>query len=234
MVAPVRPVRCGAGPTGPPAPHGPRAATAAQPLRLFVTGDSMLESAGPMVVRKGGSKGRVDGCVDIRYSTGIVRPDYFDWAANARARMAERNPEAVVMMVGGNDCQNMAVDGRVLTAASPEWTAEYQRRTAAIMAVYANGGARRVYWVGMPIARSTKHTGCFRALDGALARAAAAQRGVSYVDIWALFAPDGRYTDTIDGRRVRNSDGIHLSVAGAELLAGRLLSLLDADWRISR
>lgn len=187
-----------------------------------------------MVVRGGSSKGRLDGCVDIRYSTGIVRPDYFDWAANARARMAERNPEAVVMMVGGNDCQNMSVNGRTLTAASTEWTAEYQRRAAAIMGSYAGGGARRVYWVGMPIARSSKHTGCFRALDGALARAAAANHGVRYVDIWALFAPDGRYTDTIDGRRVRNSDGIHLSVAGAQLLANRLLSLLDADWGITR
>jgi hypothetical protein len=32
---------------------------------------------------------------------------------------------------------------------------------------------------------------------------------------------------------VRNSDGIHLSVAGAAYLARRMLGLLNADWHLT-
>lgn len=179
----------------------------------------------------------VAGCTVPKYSTGLVRDDFFDWPAYARQLAAQRDPEAVSFMIGGNDAQNMSVGGRILAAGSAEWAAEYQRRAAAVMAAFADG-ARRVYWIGLPVARSERHTRVFQVANDAVRKAAAGVAGVRFVDTWAMFAPNGRYQDSFadeSGRvqRMRSSDGIHLSTAGAGYLARRMLAILDADWHLS-
>jgi hypothetical protein len=216
----------------------PRAITPAAPLDLLVTGDSLQESSGPQLAAYANARRHVvAGCTVPKYSTGLVRDDFFDWPAYARQLAAERDPEAVSFMIGGNDGQNMSVGGRVLQAGSAEWAAEYQRRAAAVMRAFANGH-RKVYWIGMPIARSDRLTGIYRVLNDAVRRAAASVAGVTFVDVWAMYAPDGHYQDSFADergvvRRMRSSDGIHLSTDGAGLLARRMLRLLDADWHLS-
>jgi uncharacterized protein len=106
-----------------------------------------------------------------------------------------------------------------------------------VMAAFANG-KRKVYWIGMPIARSQRHTAVFKVANDAVRKAAASVAGVQYVDIWAMFAPNGYYQDSFAdeyGRvqRMRNSDGIHLSTAGAGYLARRMLKVLNADWHLT-
>lgn len=182
-------------------------------------------------------KKTVAGCTVPKYSTGLVRDDFFDWPAYAKELSASRDPEAVSFMIGGNDAQNMSVGGRILEAGSAEWAAEYQRRAAAVMSAFARP-SRRVYWIGMPIARSERHTRVFKVANAAVQRAAASVSGVRYVDIWAMFAPNGVYQDSFAdeyGRvqRMRSSDGIHLSTAGAGYLARRMLKTLNADWHLT-
>src|SRR6266700_4181861 len=99
------------------------------------------------------------------------------------------------------------------------------------MAAFANGH-RKVYWIGMPIARSDRLTGIYRVLDDAVRKAAANVPGVQYVDIWSMFAPHGYYEDSFADetgtvRVMRGSDGIHLSTAGAAYLARRMLRILN-------
>lgn len=179
----------------------------------------------------------VAACTVPKYSTGLVRDDFFDWPAYARQLSAQRGPEAVSFMIGGNDAQNMSVGGRVLEAGSAEWAAEYERRAASVMRAFA-ATDRKVYWIGMPIARSERHTRVFQVSNAAVRRAAASVPGVQYVDIWAMFAPNGRYQDSFANEqgqveRMRSSDGIHLSTAGAAYLARRMLAVLNADWHLT-
>lgn len=215
----------------------PRTITTAAPLDLLITGDSMQESSGPQLTAYANAQRHVvAGCTVPKYSTGLVRDDFFDWPAYAQQLAAQRDPEAVSFMLGGNDGQNMSVNGRILTAGSSEWAAEYQRRAELVMRAFANGH-RKVYWVGMPIARSDRLTGIYQVLDSAVRKAAADVPGVRYVDIWAMFAPHGYYEDSFANeygtvQRMRGSDGIHLSTAGAAYLARRMLSILDADWHL--
>jgi hypothetical protein len=216
----------------------PRTVTTAAPLDLLMTGDSLQESSGPQLAAYANAKRHVvAGCTVPKYSTGLVRDDFFDWPAYARQLAAERDPEAVSFMIGGNDGQNMSLHGRVVEAGSTEWEAEYQRRAELVMRAFADGH-RKVYWIGMPIARSDRLTRIYRVLDDALRKAAANVPGVRYVDIWAMYAPHGYYQDSFadeSGRvqRMRNSDGIHLSTAGAAYLARRMLTILNADWHLT-
>ncbi len=78
----------------------PRVPTAADPLRLLVTGDSLTESLGPMIANTAPSAVRAR--TDTRYGTGLVRPDFFDWASHAQEQVAARAPEAVVVALGLN------------------------------------------------------------------------------------------------------------------------------------
>jgi hypothetical protein len=215
-----------------------RQVTPAAPLDLLITGDSLQESMGPRLAAYANAKSHmVAACTVPKYSTGLVRDDFFDWPAYARQLASQRGPEAVSFMIGGNDGQNMSVNGRVLAAGSPEWAAEYQRRAASVMRAFTAQGAK-VYWIGMPIARSERLTRIYTVQNDAVRRAAAGVAGVQFVDIWAMFAPGGRYQDSFANEygtveRMRSSDGIHLSTAGAAFLARRMLQVLNADWHLT-
>lgn len=213
---------------------GFRDASRAAPLKLFVTGDSMIEFMAPKLLKEAEGTHSLDGTYKVEYGTGLVRDDFFDWPANARKQMAAQSPEAVVIMMGGNDGQGMTLPGgRILHDGTPEWQAEYQRRATIMMGILTGGGQRHVYWVGMPIAKSARLARDYAMLDAALRAAAAAVPGVTYVDIWADFAPGGHYSDFVDGQLVRARDGIHLNRDGAARLMHKLYAILDRDWKLS-
>ena len=81
-----------------------------------------------------------------------------------------------------------------------------------------------VLWVGLPAIRGTRTTGDMSYLDE-LYRARAEKAGIVYVDIWDGFVDEnGRYAvqgPDFEGqiRRLRSSDGIHFTKAGAVKLA---------------
>ncbi len=57
-----------------------------------------------------------------------------------------------------------------------------------------------------------------------LRQVAAAHHGVvTLIDLNRLLDPDGHYTESVDGVRVRYYDGVHISIAGGEWLQPRLL-----------
>lgn len=209
-----------------------RDVSAAAPLRLFITGDSMIEFMAPKLIKDAGPV--VDGASKVEYGTGLVRDDFFDWPANIRSQLAKRDAEAVIIMMGGNDGQGFTLPGgRVLKDGTPEWGAEYQRRATIMMRLITENGKRHVYWVGMPIAKSARLAKDYELINNGLRAAAASVPGATFVDIWADFAPEGRYTDFLDGKLVRARDGVHLNRDGAALLTRKLQALLDRDWKLT-
>lgn len=237
-VAP-RASRLAQGPTGPskaaPTSAPRKAPTKARPMRLLVTGDSMVERLGPILINSIDDDGRVKGDVDINYGSGLVRLDYFDWLGHA-AELARTPADVTVFMVGGNDGQSIASSGGHLQTGTAAWRDEYAQRARGVMETLAADG-RRIYWVGMPMPRSAKMRPMFESLNTAVRTAAAAYPLVTFVDIWADFSPDGRYTDYLpdgSGRpvKVRARDGIHLSKEGAEMVAGTIRRLIRKEWVI--
>jgi hypothetical protein len=227
-----------------PAPAGPdtpapatRAITAAEPLRLLVTGDSMTEFLGPSLI-KALPDTKVTGRTVTRYGTGLVRPDFFDWSHEAERLMKTQSPEAVVVMMGGNDGQGIRLSGgKALPDGSAEWAAEYQRRAGIVMRTLTAGGARRVYWVSMPVPRSARLVKDYAALNRALSIAATGVPGVRYVDVTSRLSAGGRFADYLpddSGHTVlaRARDGIHLSRDGARIAAAMVRRSVDADWHL--
>jgi hypothetical protein len=222
-------------PTARPSPAStpaspPRSAT--DPLRLWVGGDSvagflcygmqaLAERDPTMAVR-----------AHFQISTGLSRPDYYDWPAHLAEDLAAANPEVVVFLVGANDDQPLqAADGSVAEFASPTWIAEYGRRAGALMDQVRRQG-RTLVWVGLPVMRSRDFGARMDVIDDTVRRQAARRSGVEFLDSRPLFAdaagayaaylPDNSGAVTL----MRAPDGIHLSVQGGMRLAGAVLQVV--------
>ncbi|MCM3925443.1 DUF459 domain-containing protein, partial [Frankia sp. AiPs1] len=221
-------------PAAPPPLAPLRLPTATDPLRVLVTGDSLTESLGPTITNTAPDTVRAQ--TDTRFGTGLVRPDFFDWAAHARDQVAQRNAELIIVAMGGNDGQGITLpDGTVLPAGSAEWEAEYQRRASVVMRIWTGNGARRLLWLGLPPARSNQLNGYFHRLNTATATAAAGVGGASYLDLTPWLAKDGAYSDYLtaaDGREVlaRSHDGVHLTLDGARIAAAHVLDAVRSTW----
>ena len=68
--------------------------TAADPLRVLIVGDSIgLDMGGPLQSDLAGT-GVVNAALDGRESTGLTRPDYFNWPAELTADLRRRTPRS--------------------------------------------------------------------------------------------------------------------------------------------
>jgi hypothetical protein len=202
-------------------PPGPP--TADNPAVLYIAGDSDAGTIGPSLQRLAGKTGVVDSVLDYKVSTGLTRPDFFDWPKHIEKKMEEVDPQIVVITFGGNDAQPIKVDGKGYDVSAPEWSAEYGRRVGAMMDYLAADG-RSLIWVGVPNAHSADLTRRLTVLRDVVLAEAAKRPGVKLVDAWPMFSGvSGDYADyvNIDGqfKLVRADDGFHLNQTGAELLA---------------
>ena len=210
----------------------------AEPLRLWVGGDSLAGALGPALGDVAGATGVVDTHVDYKVSSGL-EPGVRDWQEYAAEAMEERDPEAVVFMIGTNDAvivnsQDANDDG------IKDWEPTYRSRVASMMDLLVGGEKKRtVIWVGAPPMRDDTRDEDVIELNRVM-REEAAKRNpyVIFVDSYQLFDDeDGAYTDRleIDGEtvRVRVGDGVHLTPAGAGYLAAPVYALLDGRFHIA-
>jgi hypothetical protein len=197
-----------------------------------VTGDSQAEFVGQRLVDVA-PPGLIRTDVVARNSTGLTRPEFFNWEVNARQEVAARKPDAVVMLMGGNDGFNVELDGDSYGPFTPEWETEYARRAAVVMRVLSSRGRRPVYWAPSPTARDEELNRIFRVQNFAVARAAEAVPGARYVDIFNT-VDGGRFKaiSRIDGRRVisRQPDGVHFTRDGAVVPARFVLRAMARDY----
>ena len=156
-------------------------------------------------------------------SSGFVREDFHNWADKVDELITAERPAAIVVMIGANDRQQMLVDGVRETVRSENWNKEYAARADELAKAIA---ARKVpyLWVGMPSFKASKTMLDMLAFND-IYRAAAANAGGEFVDIWDGFVDEnGAYMPTgpdINGQpaRLRANDGINLARPGKRKVA---------------
>ena len=220
------------------APADLREITAAEPMKLWIIGDSFVELFGPALENDASETGVMQTEVDFRFISGLVRSDYFDWPAHITQRLPEVQPDAVVVMFGGNDGQPLTWNDEELQPDTPEWLAVYHELVGEAMDTLLAGTAR-VYWVGLPIMRDEQFTARVTAFNDVYREEAARRPGVVFVDIFDLFKDEnGQYSTYLrnsngDLLYMRNEDGAHFSWNGAIRLADFVLEVIADEWGFS-
>ncbi len=214
-------------PTTPPPtlpPDTNRVPTREDPLRLYIAGDSDANNMGPPLQREMERTGLVTSELFYKVSSGLTRPDFYNWPERLKSDMTKIRPDVVVVTFGGNDAQDIVIGGRSYEVDTPEWQAEYGRRVGAVMDFLASEG-RTLIWVGIPNAESDDFRSRLQILEQVTRAEAAKRPKVVYVPVWDLFVgPSGGYAaykvDPRDGvgKQVRNQDGFHLNIEGSEIL----------------
>lgn len=218
------------------------APTPATPLRLWVGGDSMTQTIGSSLQRVLSTTGVFTTTLDSHVSTGLARPDYFNWPEHlVKDVLAKQGgPQILVMMFGANDGQNMTdPSGKGLVRGSDEWLAEYRRRVAATMDLLKSPtNDRLTIWLGPPpMGPGTKVRGMDQ-INHIIWSEARTRPWIQYFDTWPFFSDADlqfvREAPNADGvtRLLRQKDDVHLTVVGGDRLSwavvdriGRLVDL---------
>lgn len=142
-----------------------------------------------------------------------------------------------MLLFGTNDYQNVAVDGRVLEAGSPDWLAEYRRRVGIVMDLLQRPGTT-VTWSTLPPMRSGEFSAAMEQLNAIYRAEAASRDWVHVVEMGAAVGDaNGGYTAYLAGgdgveELVRQEDGVHLSRPGADRAATAVWADVHQRWLI--
>ena len=241
--APAEPAEPAPQPAEPPAPTAVADAGAAPtladepparadngPSRVLILGDSLAATGFGALLER-----RLDGHPEIqcfrkaKSASGLARPDFYDWMSEARTQVKERDPHLVVVIMGGNDGQDLIAKGKGKRVqwSSDGWDQAYRDRVAAFV-TELRGDGRKVLWLGLPkmgVASFEKKLELIREVQ----KTALADFGdVVYLDTIPYFVDgDGNLQSHADvGKRknqaLRADDGIHFTMAGSEYFADKI------------
>lgn len=226
------------GPQAEPRPSAPpkrERFTPRKPLRLWIAGDSLAIVPGQSILRAVAGNRSVKPLDEVegRLSTGLERPDVYNWFSRIREVMQKEKPDAVVVMFGGNDDHGYMTglpEGLgVSTFGSQAWREEYRRRVATIMNTVTRNGAL-IVWIGLPITKDADQTRRFDTINAIVQAEAAKRPGrASYLDTYFFFAgKDGGYAQYVEngaGRlvKMRGDDGVHFERPAGDLIAEKAL-----------
>jgi hypothetical protein len=229
-----------------PPPKERTTPSAEDPAEVLIIGDSDAGTFGPYLKTLLDQTGIAATDVDYKTSSGLSRPDFFDWPSHLREVVPTVNPDIVVATFGGNDAQGLrnidktwAVDHAPASGADDaDWKAEYAKRVGDAMD-YLTEGNRTLIWVGIPNDDNPDVTARLQVQDEVV-RAEAAKRAdkVVFIDTWARFSGrNGGWAEyVVDprdgvGKDVRSDDGFHLNENGAEILALDIAEAVKNDMR---
>ncbi len=204
---------------------------------LLVTGDSMSQPLDQDLAQRLSPKG-IRVVRDAHIGTGVSTTFVLDWGKEAAVQVRQFHPDAVVMFLGANDGFSMhGPGGGQVQCCGPDWAAIYANRVRAMMDLYRQAGAARVYWLTLPAPRSAPRQAISRVVNAAIGVAAqpwASQ--IRILDTVPIFTPGFVYRDamTVAGQPtiVRQPDGIHLNDAGANVAADAVLSIVAKDFKV--
>jgi hypothetical protein len=207
----------------------------ADPLRLWIGGDSLAGSLGPSLGDLAGKTGVVQPVFDARVSSGLLSPGFLDWRKQGREDLLRYDPEVAVFIIGANDAKNIARGAD----RDPKWRAQYTALVEEMLNAL-RGNGRAVYWVGAPVMADAAYSQRVQGVNDVFREVAAGHPDVTYVDAYSLFSgPNGSFASTLPVPgggtvRVRGADGIHFTPEGGDLLAHTVFDQLDQACRVTQ
>ncbi|MFA5743093.1 MAG: DUF459 domain-containing protein [Candidatus Paceibacterota bacterium] len=213
----------------------------AKPYRFLIVGDSLVAVAGGFgdiieqklvafsetaVLRKG------------KVSSGLSRPDYFDWNKEAETAILSFNPNIAIVMMGTNDAQSFEImrDGKkqAIAYGTSQWDEEYLLRAKSFINKFTNRGII-LYWIGLPAMRDPAYAERIKHVSELQNNAVQLDTMAKFISAEKLMSAGGNAYQPFMAdqqgimRATRNPDGIHLSYFGGTILVEKILNELKKD-----
>lgn len=156
-------------------------------------------------------------------SSGLVRNDYYDWPGKLPAIVEEQKPDAILVLIGGNDRQSIATESGTYSVGADGWRTAYAGRVAALADVL-KAAAVPAIWVGLVPVESGNMSRDYSSFNG-IVREQLEAKGLPFIEVWNGFADEeGKYVAVgpdVRGQSVqlRASDGLNFTRAGQRKLA---------------
>ncbi len=225
-----------------------RLAAAPLPTRVMLVGDSVAGSLAPGIRRRAPTDdfvffdASVPGCGltsdrGERWVGDWETPDlrcFPEWRVRWREHIATFDPDIVLLLLSAHDAVDRRIEGREIAFDSAEGAELARRDLREALDVLSSGGARvivlnepyfRQPW-RLPVdpGRSSFNNAWVERQNGVAFDVASEDPArATLFDLNLLLDPDGRWTAAVDGIAVRAPDTVHLSDAGADLVAARIM-----------
>ncbi len=217
---------------GPPLPEFPARAA---PYKVLILGDSMAATDfGRQLERRLEKRADIEVARRGKSATGLARPDYFDWMGEAKKRIRRHDPDLVVVIIGGNDGQDLIPKSkktkprRVLWHGD-DWADAYARRVLDFsLALLADH--RRIVWLELPVMehkslerKLVKIRGIQKdALGALMPRVAYVPTRPHFVGTQGEVLTKVKVQGYRSAQVLRQDDGIHFTVPGSKYFAAKV------------
>jgi uncharacterized protein len=180
--------------------------------RILIVGDTLAGGLGAGMTRIITADSGFEIVNRFNESSGLTRSEFYDWAAAIPKITASKSFDAVVVLVGVNDRQDIR-DGNLRYAfRTPNWEKSYRATLDRTLAAVRLTGAD-VFWISLPPMASSAFDADMRYLTE-LQKVQTTAAGGQFIDVRPFFvAADGSYIDrgpddTGTDRKLRSSDGV--------------------------
>lgn len=199
---------------------------------LIIGSSSMMEGLGPKLEYELSLLENMTVYRHGKYSSGLNRTDFYNWNLAVAQDIAKYQPQAIIAQFGGNDGQDIEVNGVDIRYGTAAWDKAYAQRIHDF--ARSISGVKKVYWVEIPISAKDSYSDMMRRINRIQREVLAQYPGFIYVESWETFAPDGYYVATLKNRDgvsgvVKASDGIHLSKFGAGIMVDVIFDYVLPD-----
>jgi hypothetical protein len=216
----------------------PLAPTATAPLRVLEIGDSLGIDLGDQLESQLDATGMVRTTVASLGDTGLANVSFYDWPAHLATLLIADRPQVVVVFIGANDDQGLTVDGMAAAPGTPTWATAYAQRVDDVLRESTTARAR-VVWIGLPPMQNPDLNAAMEGQNTIYEHQSARFPGTLYISSTpVLGTSSGLYQFTgadLSGQPValRTPDGVHLTPAGAALLAHTVIEMVAWRWDAS-
>lgn len=211
---------------------------------LLIIGDSLIATGfGALLEKRLDAHPQITAYRRGKSASGLARPDFFDWMAEAKRQVELRKPDMVIVLMGGNDGQDLTPKvkrkGKRVPWQHEDWEAAYRQRVETLLAE-VSAPEREILWLGMPTMGLRSLEKKLVMIRGAQQAAVDAHASATYLETASLVSDEegNMLTHAEVGPKkrrqsIRADDRIHFTMAGSQYFADaiypKILEVLEVE-----
>lgn len=191
-------------------------------VRVLLAGDSLMEALGPQL------KEALSGYAGLEFfpigkrSTGLCRPDFYNWPEVLEKNLQEHRPHIVIMWIGTNDNQGIYGMKGLGEVTSDTWKKAYYYKVQEIVNLCRKYNAR-IMFMSPPVMQEAKFDEELRHISVVIKHCCEKNK-LNFMNTRPVLADtSGKYQQSCqleDGRTVeiRTRDTVHITSEGNKLI----------------